>query len=117
VGAIAGVCERERLWMHADAAFGWAACLTDDGRRLLSGIERADSITFDPHKWLAQPFGVGGLLVRRGEELEGAFFLRPEYMEDVEPDEGGGNFCDRGIALSRGFGGVKGGLCGQGVGL
>lgn len=104
---IADVCERERLWLHVDAAFGWAACLTDEGRRLLTGIERADSVTFDPHKWLAQPFEVGGLLVRRGEELERAFFLRPEYMEDVEPDEGEVNFCDRGLALSRRFRALK----------
>ena len=104
---IADVCERERLWLHVDAAHGWAACLTADGRRLLAGIERADSVTIDPHKWLAQPFEVGGLLVRRKEHLEQAFALRPEYMQDVEPDEGEVNFADRGIALSRRFRALK----------
>jgi aromatic-L-amino-acid/L-tryptophan decarboxylase len=104
--AIAEVCEREKLFLHVDASFGWAACLTEDGRRLLAGIERADSITFDPHKWLAQTFEVGGLLVRRGE-LERAFALRPEYMQDVEPADGEVNFADRGIALSRRFRALK----------
>lgn len=107
LSALADVCERERLWMHVDAAYGWAACLTEEGRRLLSGIERADSITFDPHKWLAQAFEVGGLLVRRGEELHQAFAIRPEYMQDVEPAEGEVNFADRGIALSRRFRALK----------
>jgi glutamate/tyrosine decarboxylase-like PLP-dependent enzyme len=105
--AIAELCERERLWLHVDAAFGWAACLTPDGRELLAGIERADSVTFDPHKWLAQPFEVGGLLVRHRECLEQAFQLRPEYMQDVEPDQGEVNFADRGIALSRRFRALK----------
>lgn len=104
--AVADACRAEGLWMHVDAAYGWAVCLTDD-RETLRGIGRADSVTFDPHKWLAQPFEVGGLLVRHGEELERAFRLRPEYMEDVEPDEGEVNFCDRGVALSRRFRALK----------
>jgi glutamate/tyrosine decarboxylase-like PLP-dependent enzyme len=104
---IADIRDRERVWLHVDAAFGWAACLTDAGRRLLDGIGRADSVTFDPHKWLAQPFEVGGLLVRDPAELQRAFALRPEYMEDVEPAEGEVNFADRGVALSRRFRALK----------
>jgi glutamate/tyrosine decarboxylase-like PLP-dependent enzyme len=104
---VADLCEREGLFLHVDAAFGWAACLTEDGRRLLKGIERADSITLDPHKWLAQTFEVGGLLVRRGEELTRAFAMTPEYMQDVLPGPEEVNFADRGIALSRRFRALK----------
>jgi glutamate/tyrosine decarboxylase-like PLP-dependent enzyme len=104
---LAGLCEEEGLWLHVDAAFGWAACLTEQGRRLLAGIDRADSVTLDPHKWLAQAFEVGGVLVRRGEELTRAFALRPEYMQDVEPGDGEVNFADRGLALSRRFRALK----------
>src|SRR5262249_11475523 len=67
----------------------------------------ADSVTLDPHKWLAQTFEVGGLLVRRGEELTRAFAMRPEYMQDVAPGADEVNFADRGIALSRRFRALK----------
>jgi glutamate/tyrosine decarboxylase-like PLP-dependent enzyme len=105
--AVADVCRENGLWLHVDGAYGWAACLTAEGRRLLAGIERADSVTLDPHKWLAQAFDVGGLLVRRGSELERAFSMRPEYMQDVEPGGDEVNFADRGIALSRRFRALK----------
>ena len=61
---LADVCAERRLWLHADAAYGWPMSLLDEGRALLHGIERADSITLDPHKWFAQPFEAGCLLVR-----------------------------------------------------
>jgi glutamate/tyrosine decarboxylase-like PLP-dependent enzyme len=105
--AVADLCQREGLWLHVDAAHGWVACLTEQGRELLAGIERADSVTLDPHKWLAQTFEVGGLLVRRGEELSRAFAMRPEYMQDVEAGADEVNFADRGIALSRRFRALK----------
>src|SRR5262249_14486426 len=82
LGPIADFCERQRLWLHVDAAYGWSMALIDEGRALLAGIDRADSITLDPHKWFAQPFGAGCLLVRDGELLHQAFMMRPEYMQD-----------------------------------
>ena len=66
LAALADLCRDERLWLHVDAAYGWAAVLDPEGRRALDGIGRADSVTLDPHKWLAQPFEVGCLLVRDG---------------------------------------------------
>lgn len=104
---IAEVCRREGLWLHVDAAYGWASALVPEGRAELAGIEAADSVTLDPHKWLATGFDAGALLVRDPQGLERAFRLRPEYMKDVEPGEGEVNFCDRGIDLSRRFRALK----------
>ena len=105
---IADVCAAEGLWLHVDGAYGWAAALTDAGRRELAGIERADSVTLDPHKWLAQPFECGCVLVREGVRLAKTFALRPDYLQDVTPDEAGEvNFADHGIALTRRFRALK----------
>jgi glutamate/tyrosine decarboxylase-like PLP-dependent enzyme len=104
---IAEICEAERLWLHVDAAYGWSAALTDEGRLELAGIERADSVTLDPHKWLAQTFEVGCLLVRDGPRLTHAFTLRPDYMKDVEPGDDEVNFADRSLALTRRFRALK----------
>jgi glutamate/tyrosine decarboxylase-like PLP-dependent enzyme len=105
--AIAEVSERRGLWLHVDAAYGWPAVLTEEGRVLLSGIERADSVTLDPHKWFAQPFEAGCLLVRDGKRLGQTFMMRPEYMQDVVPGDGEVNFCDQGIPLTRRFRSLK----------
>jgi glutamate/tyrosine decarboxylase-like PLP-dependent enzyme len=104
---LADFCAARGLWLHVDAAYGWPMVLTAEGRRTLRGIERADSITLDPHKWFAQPFEAGGLLVRRGELLAQSFTLRPEYMQDVVPRSDELNFCDQGIALTRRFRALK----------
>lgn len=89
--------------MHVDAAYGWTAVLTPEGHVELDGIGRADSVTLDPHKGLAQTFDAGCVLVRDGRLLRQAFALRPEYMQDVEPADDEVNFADRGIALTRRF--------------
>jgi glutamate/tyrosine decarboxylase-like PLP-dependent enzyme len=101
--AMAAVCRAEELWLHVDAAYGWAAVLTAEGKAALAGIEEADSLTLDPHKWFAQTFETGCLLVRRAGLLTRTFANRPEYMQDVEPGEDEVNFADRGLALTRRF--------------
>ncbi|HEY1360293.1 MAG TPA: pyridoxal-dependent decarboxylase, partial [Thermoleophilaceae bacterium] len=73
----------------------------------LEGIERADSITLDPHKWLYQPFECGCLLVRRGEQLRRAFEITPDYLKDARVREGEVNFSDLGLQLTRGFTALK----------
>ena len=103
LGELADVCRDERLWLHVDAAYGWAAVLDPEGRRALAGIDRADSVTLDPHKWLAQPFDVGCLLVRDGALLPVTFAIRPDYLQDNVPAPDEVNFADRGIALTRRF--------------
>jgi glutamate/tyrosine decarboxylase-like PLP-dependent enzyme len=100
---VAAVCRAEGLWLHVDAAYGWSAALTAEGKAALAGIEQADSVTLDPHKWFAQTFETGCLLVRRPGLLTRTFANRPEYMQDVEPAEDEVNFADRGLALTRRF--------------
>lgn len=107
LGQLSDLRDQHRLWLHVDAAYGWAAALTPRGRACLESIARADSITLDPHKWFAQPFEAGGLLVRRGELLRDTFMMRPEYMQDVVPNHDEVNFCDHGIALTRRFRALK----------
>jgi glutamate/tyrosine decarboxylase-like PLP-dependent enzyme len=107
LAALADVCAAERLWLHADAAYGWTAALTPEGRAELGEVERADSVTLDPHKWLAQTFEAGCLLVRDGRLLARTFAMRPEYMQDVEPGHDEVNFADRGLALTRRFRALK----------
>ncbi|HKA05741.1 MAG TPA: aminotransferase class V-fold PLP-dependent enzyme [Gemmataceae bacterium] len=104
---VASVCRKESLWFHVDAAYGWAATLTDEGRRELAGIGDADSVTLDPHKWLAQTFDVGCLLARDGRLLPATFASRPDYLQDVTPNEGEINYADHGIALTRRFRALK----------
>ncbi|HEY2518659.1 MAG TPA: aminotransferase class I/II-fold pyridoxal phosphate-dependent enzyme, partial [Streptosporangiaceae bacterium] len=77
---LADVCAAEGLWLHVDAAYGGFAALTSQGRRALSGIERADSVTLDPHKWLYQPMECGCVLIRDGARLEQSFAIHPDYL-------------------------------------
>jgi len=107
LNTLADVCSEAELWLHVDAAYGWAGVLCETGKRELAGIERADSLTLDPHKWFAQTFDAGCLLVKRGELLARSFVMRPEYMQDVEPNEDEVNFADRSLALTRRFRALK----------
>lgn len=84
--ALAEIAGRERLWFHADAAFGGAASLSTRLRPCLAGIERADSITWDAHKWLQMPFGAGMFFTRHAEAALAAFGTESPYMP--RPREG-----------------------------
>ena len=75
------------LWLHVDAAYGAAARLSPREAHKLPGLERADSLTVDPHKWLFQPYDIGGLLVRRREDLLRTFHREPEYYAVWGPEE------------------------------
>ena len=77
---IADVAARQALWFHVDAAWGGAAALVPELRPVLSGIERADSITFDAHKWLSVPMGAGLFLTRRAGALARTFRVDNAYM-------------------------------------
>lgn len=78
--AIADICERHGIWFHVDAAYGGPAAMTDDHRHLFSGIDRADSIGMDPHKWLYTPHPGGCLIVRDGTALAETFAVDPSYI-------------------------------------
>lgn len=81
--AIADVAQREGLWLHVDGAYGASFALTDEGKRRLAGLERADSLVLDPHKGLFLPFGTGLVLVRDGDELRQAYTFTASYMQDT----------------------------------
>lgn len=76
---IADLCAREALWYHVDGAYGGYAALAPEGREKLGGIERADSVALDPHKWLYAPLEAGLALVRRRADLERTFAVHPTY--------------------------------------
>jgi aromatic-L-amino-acid decarboxylase len=87
VPALADLAEREGLWLHVDAAYGAAARLSAREAHKLPDLERADSLTVDPHKWLFQPYDIGGLLVKRREDLLRTFHREPEYYAVWGPEE------------------------------
>ncbi|UGS34491.1 pyridoxal phosphate-dependent decarboxylase family protein [Capillimicrobium parvum] len=98
LAALADLAAAEGLWLHVDGAYGAPAALTEQGRALLDGMERADSLAADPHKWLFAPYEVGALLVREPGALAAAFAMEPEYLRDTTGEV---NFRDRGPQLTR----------------
>ncbi|TPN85995.1 pyridoxal phosphate-dependent decarboxylase family protein [Aquimarina algicola] len=103
---IADICKEEDLWFHIDGAYGAAAMLSNK-KPLLKGIERADSLTMDPHKWFFQPYEIGCLLVKDHNWLSSTFTEKPEYLRDVEGNESEINFYDHGVQLTRRFRALK----------
>ena len=107
--AIAAICEAEDIWFHVDGAFGAVAYWSAELRPQLAGMERADSLAFDLHKWGYLPFEVGCVLVRDAEMHRAAFATAASYLNVMErgPAAGGMTFADRGIELTRGFKALK----------
>jgi glutamate/tyrosine decarboxylase-like PLP-dependent enzyme len=107
--ALSEISSGEGLWMHVDGAFGALARLAPDLRRLVAGLEKADSLAFDLHKWMYMPFEVGCILVRREEDHRRAFSLTPDYLSRAERGLAAGThwFSDYGIQLTRGFKALK----------
>jgi len=99
--AMADFCEAEGIWLHVDAAYGGFAVVTERGKELLRGIERADSIGMDAHKWFFQPYEAGGLLVKDVGTLERAFGVHHDVLQDTIWGANHPNFSDRGLQLSR----------------
>jgi aromatic-L-amino-acid decarboxylase len=104
---LAKICKTEDIWFHIDGAYGAAAILAKDGKGLLKGINKADSLTVDPHKWFYQPYEMGCLLVRNHKWLSGTFTEKPEYLRDIEGNPSEINFYDHGVELSRRFRALK----------
>jgi len=104
---LADLAERERLWLHVDAAYGGFFLLTAEGKRTLRGIERADSIVLDPHKGLFLPYGTGAVLVRDGQVLRRAHALTADYMPQLQDDPDLVDFCLYSPELSRAFRGLR----------
>jgi aromatic-L-amino-acid/L-tryptophan decarboxylase len=105
---IAEYCRREGIWLHVDAAYGGATRLSDDLAPLLAGVEEADSITFDPHKWLYTPQSGGCVLVRDHAVLKRSFGADASFLrQDRELTGRGVDFGAMGPAVSRGFWALK----------
>ena len=105
--AVADYCQAEGIWLHVDAAYGGFAIVTDKGKRLLAGIERADSIGLDAHKWFFQPYETGCLLVKDASTLENVFALHHDVLQDTVWGANHPNFADRSLQLSRSFRALK----------
>jgi aromatic-L-amino-acid/L-tryptophan decarboxylase len=107
--ALAEICRIEGFWFHVDGAFGALARLSPVLSSLVAGIEKADSVAFDLHKWMYMPFEAGCILVRREEDHRRAFSLTPEYLTHAERGLAGGThwFSEYGVQLSRGFRALK----------
>ncbi len=104
LGAIADICARHGLWFHVDAAYGGPGVLAPELRPLFSGIERADSIAFDPHKWLYTPHSGGCVLYRERSLAEASFSLSPDYIHEDKAASGHGfDYLNLGPQFSRGF--------------
>ncbi len=98
---LADLCTGEGLWLHVDGAYGAPAALAPSGRPVLVGLERADSLVLDGHKWLFQPYDVGVLLVRRPGALERTFTMNPEYLADIVAGTGEVDLRNRSLELTR----------------
>ncbi|MDX6533195.1 MAG: aromatic-L-amino-acid/L-tryptophan decarboxylase [Gaiellales bacterium] len=105
VPEIAEVCAANDLWLHVDAAYGGAAGLVESHRHLLAGVEAADSMVFNPHKWMFTPVDCSLLYTAHPETLRAAFSVVPFYLTSGEPDVV--NLMDYGIALGRRFRALK----------
>jgi aromatic-L-amino-acid/L-tryptophan decarboxylase len=105
---LADLCAREKLWLHVDGAFGALVRLSPELAPLARGIERADSLAFDFHKWLHVPYDAGCILLRDEALLRATFDGRPDYLANVGALSGGEPWpSDLGIELSRGFRALK----------
>ena len=119
LNALADLCTQYNLWFHVDGAFGALAKLSPKLAPMVSGLERADSVAFDLHKWMYLPFEIACLLVRDAETQTKAFSLTPDYIAPMERGvmAGGLPFSDRGIALTRSFKALKAWMCMKAYGI
>src|SRR5256885_8333600 len=101
------LCRSEGIWLHVDGAYGAPAILVDRARPSLDGLDLADSLSLDPHKWLFQSFEAGCLLVRDREQLLKTFQVMPEYLRDTHGGLEEGNFGNYGVQLTRAFRALK----------
>jgi len=110
--ALANLCQQENLWLHVDGAFGAWAAIAPKARNKVVGLERADSLALDLHKWMYMPYEIGCVLVRHEVQHRKAFSLTPDYLAHGEGERGlSGDdlpwFSDYGFQLSRGFRALK----------
>lgn len=106
--ALASVAAEEDLWFHVDGCIGALIAIAPESRSLVAGIEQADSIALDPHKWLHAPFEAGCALVRDASAHRNTFAVTPEYLESTPRGLASGAWLhDYGLQTSRGFRALK----------
>ena len=106
VPAIAALCAREQMWLHVDGSYGGVAAVVPEMRHVLAGVEMADSLVVNPHKWLFTPIDLSAMFTRRPDVLKRAFSLVPEYLVTREQGEVV-NLMDYGVQLGRRFRALK----------
>jgi aromatic-L-amino-acid decarboxylase len=106
IAALADVCAREGVWLHVDAAYAGSAAVLPEMRPLFAGWERADSVLYNPHKWMLVPIECTALLFRRMERVRRAFSVVPNYLETPE-GQSVREYMDYGIQLGRRFRALK----------
>lgn len=105
---IARICAERNLWFHADGACGAFGAMLEEKKHLYAGLDKADSVTLDPHKWLYIPYECGCLLVRDPEKLRRTFSISAPYLQGTLPtDYKGLDYFDYGPQMSRGFNALK----------
>ena len=107
LAAVADIADKNDLWFHCDAAYGGFFLLTDQGRAIMSGIERSHSAVMDPHKGLFLPFGTGAVLVRDEQQLAASHHFTADYMQDAQDVGGVFSPADLSPELSRPFRGLR----------
>ena len=106
VPAIAALCRREDMWLHVDGSYGGVAAVVPEMRHVLAGVDEADSLVVNPHKWLFTPIDLSAMFTRRPDVLRRAFSLVPEYLVTREQDDVV-NLMDYGVQLGRRFRALK----------
>ena len=107
VPALGALAERESLWLHVDAAYGGAARLSARDAHRVPGLELADSVTVDPHKWFFQAYDLGALVVRRRDDLRTTFRRTPEYYRSNRPEDEPLHWFEYSMEGTRRFRGLK----------
>jgi aromatic-L-amino-acid decarboxylase len=109
IETLADICEKEGLWLHVDGAFGAFAALVPEMKKYVKGMERADSLAFDLHKWMYMPYEVGCVFIRDKKIHHKTFELTPHYLIQHERGISAGPvaFSNRGLELSKKFRGLK----------
>lgn len=106
VPQIAAICKRENVWLHVDGAYGGVLAIVPEYRHILAGVDDADSLVVNPHKWLFTPFDCSAFFIKRPDILRRGFSLVPEYLVTREQDEVV-NYMDYGVQLGRRFRALK----------
>jgi aromatic-L-amino-acid decarboxylase len=108
LAALRRIADRSGAWLHVDAAYGGGMLLSHTAPRALAGVELADSITIDPHKWFYAPLDAGAILARDAQRLTASFGMQPAYLTDRMDAEGERyNYYVHGFEQSRRFRGLK----------